>query len=100
MRVPRRRFAGAERVSRVSQSGLKLRCARMRATKDAPSGPFHVLEHRQGLAEIVGRGGWVLVERQRVNFPKTERYRIIIAEDASRHGHHFAKQCLDFSEAL
>ena len=37
----------------------------MRATEHAPRGPFHVLERRHGLAEIVERGTGVPVERLR-----------------------------------
>ena len=63
----RRRVAGAERSSRVSQGYLDRPYARMRATEHAPRGPFHVLERRHSLAELVERGGGVLVERLPVN---------------------------------
>jgi hypothetical protein len=33
----------------------------MRATEHAPGGPFQILEGRNGLAEIVKRGGGVSV---------------------------------------
>ena len=39
----------------------------MRATERAPSDPFHVLERRHGLVEIVDRGTGVHAERLRVN---------------------------------
>jgi hypothetical protein len=38
----------------------------MRATEHAPRCPYHLLERRQGLAEIVERGTVVFVECQRV----------------------------------
>ena len=39
----------------------------MRATERAPRDPFHVLERRHGLVEIVDRGTGVHAERLRVN---------------------------------
>ena len=42
-----------ERGSRVLQIVLNHIRERVRAAKDAPSGPFRVLERRHGLAEIV-----------------------------------------------
>ena len=59
----RRRFAGAERGSRVSQGVLDPRCQRVRVTEHAPRRPFRVLERGHGLAEIVERDGGVFVER-------------------------------------
>ena len=38
---------------RASQSALNRQRYRVRATEHAPRGPFHVLERRHGLAEIV-----------------------------------------------
>ena len=67
-------------------------CGRMRATEHAPRGPFYLLERRHGLAEIVERGGGVLVERLRVNPPHPERGLGVFSENASRHGHRFAQQ--------
>ena len=61
----RRRFAGAERGSRVLQGLLSHLCGRVRAAEHAPHDPFRVLERRHGLAEIVERGAVVLVERSR-----------------------------------
>ena len=52
----RRRFAGAERGSRVLQGGLNPSFGRVRATEHAPGGLFRALERRHGLAEIVERG--------------------------------------------
>ena len=43
---------------------------RVRATKDAPGGPYRLLEYRHGLAEIVERGAVVLVKRPRVIRPR------------------------------
>ena len=61
-----RRFAGAERGSRVSQGLLHRHHDRVRPPKHAPRGPFGFLERRHGLAEIVERGAVVVVERPRV----------------------------------
>ena len=61
--TPRRRFAGAEDGSRVSQVVIDPYCERVRATKHAPRGPFRLLERRHGLAEIVERGAGVLVKK-------------------------------------
>ena len=58
----RRRFAGAERDSRVSQHALRIQYERMRAAEHAPRGPFRLLERRHGLAEIVERGAGGLRE--------------------------------------
>ena len=63
----RRRLAGAERSSRVSQGDLNPSCDRVRAAEHAPSDSLHVLERRHGLAEIVECRACVLVERLRVN---------------------------------
>ena len=62
----------------------------MRATEHAPRGPFHVPQRRHGLAEIVERGGGVLAERLRVNFPHLERDLITLSENALHHGHRLA----------
>ena len=61
--TPRRRFAGAERGSRVLQFDLKVHCERVRATEHAPRGPFCVLECRHGLAEFSELGAIGHVER-------------------------------------
>jgi hypothetical protein len=55
---------------RFSQLNLDRLCDRVRATKHAPRDPFRILERRHGLAEIVERGGGVLVERHRVTVPR------------------------------
>jgi len=49
----RRRFAGAERGSRVLQAELSLFRERMRGAENAPRDRVRVLERRHGLAEIV-----------------------------------------------
>ena len=72
----------------------------MRAAKYALCDPFKLLERRHGLAEIVVRGGGVLVEGIRVIFPRPERDFVTLAENASHHGHRFKHQCLGFFEAL
>ena len=66
LRIRRRRFAGAERGSRPSQSSLHPFCLRVRAAEHAPRGPCRLLERRQGLAEIVECGTVVPAERLRV----------------------------------
>ena len=66
----RRRLAGAEHGSRVSQFALDLHSVRVRAAEHAPSDPFRVLERRHGLAEIVERGVGVLGgQRHRLEHP-------------------------------
>ena len=62
----RRRFAGVERFSRVLQMAPNRLYDRVRAAENASRGPFHVLECRHGLAEIVECGTVVSVERLRV----------------------------------
>jgi hypothetical protein len=71
----------------------------MRATKHTPRGPFRVLERRHGLAEIVERGANVLVESLRVSPPHLEHDLIAFSENASRQGHRFAQQRLEFFPA-
>ena len=64
MLLPRwRRFAGAERLSRLSQITLNMNNERVRAAENAPRGPFYVHERRHGLADIVERGPGVPEER-------------------------------------
>ena len=94
------RLAGAERGSCVLQMALDVRCVRVRATHHAPRGPLRLLEHGHGLADIVERGVGVRVERHRVIPPHREREIIILSENASHDGHHFAHQRLGFFEAL
>ena len=96
----RLRFAGAKRGSRDLQIALNPNCGRMRAAEHAPRGPFNFLERRHGLAEIVERGGGVLVERPRVRPPHPEREFIAFSRNTSRHGYRFAQQRLGFFEAL
>ena len=48
--------AGGEGGSRLLQTVHKINCERVRATEHAARGPFHFLERRHGLAEIVERG--------------------------------------------
>ena len=68
--TPRRRLAGAERGSRYSQTMiLKIKSERVCATEHAPRNSFNLLERRHGLAELVERGGVVLVQRLRVRSP-------------------------------
>ena len=93
-------FAGAERGARVSQVALNCTCERVLATEHAPRGPFRVLERRDGLAEIVERGGRVLAERHRVTTPDPERELMTFPKNASCHGHRSAHQRLGFLVAL
>ena len=93
-------FAGAERGSRFSQMELNSFCGWVRATEHSPRGPFRFLERRHCLAEIVERGTVVHVERLRVTRPHPDCGFVTIPENASRHGHRFAHQCLGFFEAL
>ncbi len=79
---------GAERGSRVSQAALNPRRDRVRAAEHAPRCPSRVLEHIHGLAEIVERGGRVLVDRPRVKRPHLER----VFMNAPHHRHRFAHQ--------
>ena len=66
------RLAGAEQELRVSQRPLNPPYERMCATEHAPRGRFYLLERIYGLAEIVGRGAGVVVERQRVIPPQSK----------------------------
>ena len=94
----RLRFAGAERGSRLLQSGLNLLCGRVCTTEHASGGPFRILERRHGLVEIVergARGG----ERRCVIIPHPERESITLAENAARHGYPFAHNRSGFFEA-
>ena len=84
--TPRRRFAGAEDGSRVSQGTLISHCDRVRATEYAPRDPCSVLERRHGLTKIVERGARVPVERHRISPSRPERVLMILAENASRYG--------------
>ena len=88
----RRRFPGAEGGSRLSQFGLNLYCELMRAAEHAPRDPFYFLERLNGFAEIIERGGVVVVERLRVIPPHLERGHMSFSKNASRHGHRFANQ--------
>ena len=74
-------------------------CVRVRTAENPPRDWFYLFKRRHGLAEIV-EGCFVLVERRRVKFPCPERGFIDFSENASRHGHRFAQQCLSFCEAL
>ena len=75
-----------ERLSRLLEAFLNRSCDWVRATEHAPRGPFRVIERIYGLAEIVERGGGVLVERPRVIQLHPEREMMNLAESASRHG--------------
>ena len=72
----------------------------LRAAEHAPRGPYRVLERRHRLAEIVGCGASVLVERKRIIPPHPERESIILSENAPRHRHHLAQHRLGFFVAL
>ena len=95
-----RRLAGVEHGAHVSQFALNLHCERMRAAEDAPYDPFRILKRCYGLAEIVKRGATGVDERRHVIRPHLERERIIVSENASRHGSCFAQQWPSFFEVL
>ena len=99
LRIRRRRLAGAERGSCISQGPLDLTCGRVRAAEHAPRGRFNLLERIYGLAKIVERGGRVRVERRLVTRPHSERVIMRRPKDASRNGQRFARQRLCFFEA-
>ena len=80
----RRRFAGAERGSRVLQVGLMYKGERMRTTEHATRDPSRVLERRHCLAKLVERGSVVLVERLGVNPPHRKREFMTLSKSASR----------------
>ena len=65
----RRRLAGAEVGSPVSQGNLNRPYGRVRAAKHTTRGPFRVLERRHGLAEIVERGAVVHVTERGPSAP-------------------------------
>ena len=85
LQTRRRRLAGGERGSGVSQGLIKSPFERMCAAKNTTPGPCRLLESRHSLAEIVERGGGVLVERPRVSPPHREREFMTIPENASCH---------------
>ena len=72
----------------------------MRVAKNAPRGPFYVLERFHGLAEIVECGAGVPEERPDVIPPRLERKIMRITEGSSRHGSRFAHKCLGFCVAM
>ena len=73
----------------------------MRASEHAPRDLIRVLERRHGLAEIIECGVGVTVQekRPRVSPPQHEPEIMILSENASRHGYHFAHECLGIFEA-
>ena len=95
-----RRLCFAEGGSRLLQIALNPLCGRVCTTEHASGGPFRILERRHGFAEIVERGGGVLVDRPPVSPPHPEREIITFSENASCHGYRFAHQRFGFFEAL
>ena len=75
------------------------RCGRVRGAKNAPRNPCGVLERRHSLAEIVERGGGVVVEILRVKRILFERLSMFFSESASCHGDPVAQQRLGFRVA-
>ena len=73
LRAPRRRLAGAEGVSRVSQVALNFGCEWMRTTQHSPRGWFRLRERRHGLAEIVERRAVVHVVVMLASFVAVSR---------------------------
>ena len=88
-----------QEASGLSQEMFNLLYERVRATEHAPRGPFRVLESRHGLAEIIERGGGVLVERLPISPPHFERDFTTIPMNAARHGYRLAQHGLGFFEA-
>ena len=72
----------------------------MRAAEHAPRGPFYLLIRRHCLAEIVERGGGVIVERPRVNRPNPKSVIMTLPKNTQRHRNRFEQQCLGFCVAL
>ena len=91
--------AGVEHVLRVLQSILNPFCEWVRVTEHAPRDPFNVLVRLHSLTEIVTCGGWVEVERIRINRPHLERVLIVIAQNALRYRDIFTQQRFGFFEA-
>ena len=54
---------GAEQCPRRSQRSFNPHWERVRATHHAPRGPCYLRERRHGLAEVVERGGCVVIAR-------------------------------------
>ena len=82
LRTTRRRFAGGEGCSRISQAELNRPYGRVRISEQAPRNRLHVLERNNCLAEVVERGGGVVVERHRVTQPHPEREVMTLAVEA------------------
>ena len=104
LRAPRRLFAGKERslheILRASQGITDGPLyERVLATEHTPSGPFCLLKHGHGLADIVERAARA-AERRRVARPHPEHEVIILSENASRYGYHFTEQRPGFFKAL
>ena len=72
----------------------------MRATEHAPRDPFRLLERIYGFADIVERGGWIVVERIGVRPPQCKREMMTLSENTSRRGYRFAQQCFGLFELL
>jgi hypothetical protein len=69
------RLALVENCSSSAQIVPDCFCSRVRATEHAPCDPFHILERRHGLVEIVERGAVVFVERLMYDQRRPERVR-------------------------
>ena len=100
MLLPRwRRFAGAERLSRLSQITLNMNNERVRAAENAPRGPFYVHERRHGLADIVERGARA-AKYLTVKPPHPKREIMTISQNTPRPRYRFAQQWLELLVAL
>ena len=75
-------------------------CERVCDSEHAPRNPFHILERRHALVEIVECGARVPVEHLRIITPHFEREPMSFSENASRHAKPFAKERSGFVEAL
>ena len=69
----RRRLAGGEDCSRLTQVIPKENKEGVRATEHAPRGPFRVLERRHGLAEIVEAIMFSIIRRDPRMWAKSSR---------------------------
>ena len=69
------RFKFTPAATRLLQGNANFRHERMRAAHHAPRGPFRIFERRQGLADVVERGGVRVGERPRPDLNTPDRRR-------------------------
>ena len=81
LRAPRRRrLAGVERYSRVSQGCLNRHRQRVRAAKHASRERCQILEYRHGLADVIQCGTLASVKRLAVICPQPERSAMTLSD--------------------